>query len=167
MKSITLPKTKLLFLLKRRNIVWNPDEQYATELSSGLLNSVRFITRMIEKNFGFCEPLLEQVIDANSIDRMVHQHKPQVVIIEALWVTPEKLSELVGLHPLVRWVVRLHSEVPFLANEGIAMDWLNRYTQITGHVTIAANSPRAVRELTGLLNNTVLYLPNCYEIENL
>lgn len=165
MKPITLPKTKLLFLLKQRNTAWNPGEEYASELSSGLLNSVRFITKMIEKSFGFCQPHLEQVVDANSINRVVTQFKPQVVIIEALWVTPEKLSELCRLHPDVKWVIRLHSEVPFLANEGIAMDWLNRYVQVSDRVLIAANSLRAARELSQLVRRNVLHLPNCYEIE--
>lgn len=166
MKPITLPKTPILFLLKRRNTVWNSDDHYASELSSGLLNSVRFITRMIDKNFGCCQPYLEQVPDANAIDRAVTLVKPQVVIIEALWITPEKLSELCRIHPSVKWIVRLHSEVPFLANEGIAMDWLNRYVQISSRVMIAANSSRAARELSQLLRCNVLYLPNCYEIEN-
>lgn len=166
MKSITLPKTTLLFLLKQRNTFWSSGDEYASELSSGLLNSVRFITRMIEKSFGFCQPYLEQVVDGNGVDRVVSQIGPQVVIIEALWVTPEKLSELCQLHPGVKWVIRLHSEVPFLANEGIAMDWLNRYNQISSRVLIAANSPRAARELSQLLQRNVLYLPNCYEIEN-
>lgn len=166
MKSITLPKTKILFLLKQRSTVWNPGDQYASELSSGLLNSVRFVTRMIDKNFGCCQPHLEQVPDANAIDRAVTKIKPQLAIIEALWVTPEKLSELCQIHPDVKWIVRLHSEVPFLANEGIAMDWLNRYVQISSRVMIAANSSRAARELNQLLRCNVLYLPNCYEIEN-
>lgn len=166
MKSITLPKTTLLFLLKQRNTVWGSGDEYASELSSGLLNSVRFVARMIEKSFGFCQPYLEQVVDGNGVDRVVSQIGPQVVIIEALWVTPEKLSELCQLHPGVKWVIRLHSEVPFLANEGIAMDWLNRYNQISGRVLIAANSLRAARELSQLLQRNVLYLPNCYEIEN-
>jgi len=165
MKPITLPKTTLLFLLKRRDTHWNPSDQYASELSSGLLNSVRFITKMIEKSFGFCQPHLEQVADGNGVDRVVAQIRPQVVIIEALWVTPEKLSELCRLHPDVKWVIRLHSEVPFLANEGIAMDWLNRYVQVSDRVLIAANSHRAARELSQLLHRNVLHLPNCYEIE--
>jgi len=165
MKSITLPKTTLLFLLKQRNTFWSSGDEYASELSSGLLNSVRFITRMIEKSFGFCQPYLEQVVDGNGVDRVVSQIGPQVVIIEALWVTPEKLSELCRLHPDVKWVIRLHSEVPFLANEGIAMDWLNRYVQVSDRVLIAANSHRAARELSQLLHRNVLHLPNCYEIE--
>ena len=164
--KITLPKIKLLFLLKHRNTPWNPDEQYASELSSGLLNSVRFITRMLEQSFRSCQPYLEQVADGNGINCVVTRVRPQVVVIEALWVTPEKLSELCQIHPDVKWIIRLHSEVPFLANEGIAMDWLNRYTQINDRVMIAANSPRATRELSLLLHHNVLHLPNCYEIEN-
>jgi hypothetical protein len=163
--STTLPLTKILFVLKKRNTVWNTSDQYAAELSSGLLNSVRFVTKMIRENFGQCLPVLEQVVDGNDINRVVVQHKPNLVIIEALWATPEKLNELSSLHPNVKWIVRLHSEVPFLANEGVAMEWLNGYS-LNRKIFVATNSVRAQRELNQLLHRDVLYLPNCYEIEN-
>jgi hypothetical protein len=163
--STTLPLTKILFVLKKRNTVWNTSDQYAAELSSGLLNSVRFVSKMIRENFGQCLPVLEQVVDGNDINRVVVQHKPNLVIIEALWATPEKLNELSSLYPNVKWVVRLHSEVPFLANEGVAMEWLNGYS-LNRKIFVATNSVRAQRELNQLLHRDVLYLPNCYEIEN-
>jgi hypothetical protein len=163
--STTLPLTKILFVLKKRNTVWNTSDQYAAELSSGLLNSVRFVSKMIRENFGQCLPVLEQVVDGNDINRVVFQHKPNLVIIEALWATPEKLNELSSLYPNVKWIVRLHSEVPFLANEGVAMEWLNGYS-LNRKIFVATNSVRAQRELNQLLHRDVLYLPNCYEIEN-
>jgi hypothetical protein len=163
--STTLPLTKILFVLKKRNTVWNTSDQYAAELSSGLLNSVRFVTKMIRENFGQCLPVLEQVVDGNDINRVVVQHKPNLVIIEALWATPEKINELSSLYPNVKWIVRLHSEVPFLANEGVAMEWLNGYS-LNRKIFVATNSVRAQRELNQLLHRDVLYLPNCYEIEN-
>jgi|LakMenEpi03Aug12_release.lakeMendotaPanAssembly.Ray.scaffolds.fasta_scaffold661679_1 hypothetical protein len=163
--STTLPLTKILFVLKKRNTVWNTSDQYAAELSSGLLNSVRFVTKMIRENFGQCLPVLEQVVDGNDINRVVFQHKPNLVIIEALWATPEKINELSSLYPNVKWIVRLHSEVPFLANEGVAMEWLNGYS-LNRKIFVATNSVRAQRELNQLLHRDVLYLPNCYEIEN-
>jgi hypothetical protein len=163
--STTLLLTKILFVLKKRNTVWNTSDQYAAELSSGLLNSVRFVTKMIRENFGQCLPVLEQVVDGNDINRVVFQHKPNLVIIEALWATPEKINELSSLYPNVKWIVRLHSEVPFLANEGVAMEWLNGYS-LNRKIFVATNSVRAQRELNQLLHRDVLYLPNCYEIEN-
>jgi hypothetical protein len=65
-----------------------------------------------------------EVIDNNGIDREVTKYKPTHVIIEALWVIPSKFEILTKLHPNVKWIIRLHSEIPFLANEGIAMEWM-------------------------------------------
>jgi len=155
-------RKKILFVLKQRNQVWNPDDCYAQELSSGLLNSVRFVTHMIGKHFGDCACELAQVVDGNAIDREVNRHKPHLVIIEALWVTPEKLKELAAKYDQTEWVVRLHSEVPFLANEGMALEWINQYVDIA-NVSLAANSRRLGRELCELLDIEVYHLPNCYE----
>jgi glycosyltransferase involved in cell wall biosynthesis len=90
---------------------------------------------------GFDAKLVE-VTDGNDIDREVFSFRPEVVIIEALWVTPEKLAEVQILHPQVKWVVRLHSEVPFIALEGIAVLWLRGYWKIP-NVFVAANTEQA------------------------
>jgi len=109
---------------------------------------------------------MEIVIDNNEIDRVVTLHKPKYVIIEALWVVPEKFAELQPLHPGVHWIVRLHSELPFIAGEGIAMKWVAGYAKLS--VTVACNSKRMTKEMqfyVQLVNkhaNQVIYLPNYY-----
>ena len=103
-----------------------------------------------------------QVVDGNAVDREVSRQQPNLVIVEAIWVTPDKLRELTAKYPQISWVVRLHSEVPFLANEGVALDWISRYVQIDG-VRLAANSRRLARELSKLLSADIFYLPNYYE----
>ena len=65
-----------------------------------------------------------QVVDNNDIDREIVKFQPTVVIIEAFWVVPDKFDILKILHPKVVLVVRNHSEIPFLANEGVAFEWL-------------------------------------------
>jgi hypothetical protein len=94
----------------------------------------------------------------------VAQYRPTDVIIEALWVVPEKFDVLKRLHPSVRWIVHIHSELPFLATEGIAMSWIFGY--VYRDVLIAVNSLRSVRDLRSILgvgyDGLVLYLPNCY-----
>jgi hypothetical protein len=162
-------KKKIQFILKYREnqwseCPWNPDEPYAEQLSSGLCNSVQFITQMIAHRFGDCTLDLAHVIDGHGIDREVTRFRPDIVIIEAIWVPPYKFHELTRLHPKVNWVIRLHSEVPFLANEGIAMDWLCQYLEHP-RVRIAANSERMARELGLILEHSVIHLPNCYEIQ--
>ena len=83
------------------------------------------------------------VVDNNDIDREVAAYKPTHVIIEALWVVPEKFEVLSKLHPGVKWIVRYHSEVAFLASEGIAMKWTQGYLA-QNNVFIGINSPRTM-----------------------
>jgi len=162
-------KPKVLFILKRR-------EDYSSTihkpegLSTGLYNSAKYVRDMLYAFWLDAE--MEVVIDNNCIDRMVTEHKPTHVIIEALWVVPSKFAELIPLHPEVKWIVRLHSEMPFMAGEGIAMNWLGDYVSFP-QVSIGVNAPRMlseVREYLGTRNNwnkkqvreRVVYLPNYY-----
>jgi len=115
---------------------------------------------------------LEVAIDNNCIDRLVNKHKPTHVIIEALWVVPTKFAVLQRLHPNVKWVIRVHSEMPFMAGEGMAMDWLGDYSTFK-NIVIAMNAPRMYREIKMYLTHKnnwdqktsderVIYLPNFY-----
>ena len=141
------------------------------ELSSGLLNSARFIIDML-KHDGIDVELV-QVVDNNDIDREVTKYKPTHVIIEALWVVPSKFEVLQRLHPNVQWIVRGHSELPFLAQEGVAVSWITQYVQYQ-NVKFAANSEHSVRDIRIIVKaanptwsyakvvEKVPYLPNYY-----
>ena len=168
-----MAKSNVLFILKRR-------EDYSVHLhgdsrglSTGLYNSANYVNQMLI-NSGI-ESNLSVVIDNNYIDREVTLYKPTHVIIEALWVVPSKFSELCKLHPKVTWIIRLHSELPFIANEGIAMDWIADYARFK-NLIIGVNAPRMIEEIKiylasvlGLkvrqLTNKVIYLPNFYKQE--
>ncbi len=160
---------KIQFILKRRED-FNPVKHSPQGLSTGLYNSAKFVADMLVKNK--IEARLDVAVDNNDIDRLVSDYKPTHVIIEALWVVPSKFSELVKLHPDVQWIIRLHSEMPFMAGEGIAMDWLGEYIKFPT-VDIAANAPRMLDEVRTYLathrniddqeiKNRVFYLPNYY-----
>lgn len=162
-------KTKILFCLKRRED-YNAKLHLNVGLSTGLYNSASFVHQML-LDLGV-ESRLEVVIDNNCIDKFVNLHKPTHVIIEALWCVPSKFAVLSKLHPTVTWIIRLHSDLPFLANEGVAMDWLADYVRFP-NVIIAANAPRMLRETRFYLKSThswtekqtlekVIYLPNFY-----
>jgi hypothetical protein len=151
---MTSVRTKLLFILKKRS-------NYG--VSYGLVNSCRFIAEAL-KSYNV-ESVIEEVVDNNKIDCAVSQHKPSHVFIEALWVVPEKFPILIELHPSVKWYVRLHSQTPFLSNEGIAFQWLaayNKLAQEDSRFNISANADKLVKELTRSLNYNVEYLPNIY-----
>jgi len=147
---------KVLFVLKKRSVY---SENTYTTVNSGLFNSATFVNNMLVGK-GINSKLV-QVNDNNDIDREVHTYKPDIVIIEALWVVPGKFEVLTKLHPKVDWVIRLHSELPFLANEGIAMEWLKEYVKYP-NVKIGVNSEYMISALEPLLGKEILYMPNYY-----
>jgi len=144
------------------------DWAYTKGLSSGLLNSAKFVADMLAGIPDF-EVKLVQVLDNNYIDREVAAFKPDICIIEAYWVVPEKFEILTKLHPKVKWVIRNHSNIPFLANEGIAFGWTLDYVKHP-NVFVASNDMRAHRELGVIINefhetSGIRYLPNYYPLD--
>ncbi len=148
---------KVLFILKKRQ---SSHPNYSS-VSSGLLNSAKFVSDMLNKNG--IESNLVEVNDNNCIDREVTKYKPTHVIIEALWVVPSKFEVLTKLHPNVKWIIRLHSDISFLANEGIAIDWIYQYTKYP-NVIISANDYDTNENFSDLTNRAFLYLPNYYPV---
>ncbi len=157
------PESKLyrvLFILKRKHYNYGHHEH---DGAGGLLNSSQFVSDMLAQNH--VESKLVVVTDNNDIDREVTQFKPDVVVIEALWVVPEKFDVLMKLHPGVKWVVSVHSNLPFLAHEGIAVDWIIEYLMRGVYVAFNAEQiARDVKELFG--KDRILYLPNYYPVQS-
>ena len=151
-------KPKILFILKKKQ----SSHSGLKTISSGLLNSAIFVSEMLFKN-GFNSHIVE-VNDNNDIDRVVTKFKADIVIIEALWVVPSKFEVLTKLHPKVKWIVRLHSEVPFIANEGIAIEWVYEYQKFK-NVSVSVNSDRAYEDFNGILKEKTIYLPNYYPVD--
>lgn len=151
-------KTQILFICKKRNDFYGP--------SFGLINSCRFISNELEEH-GIHSKVIS-VNDNNDIDREVTKYRPTHVFIEALWVVPNKFEELIPLHPKVQWHVRIHSKIPFLANEGNAINWLREYdklSQLYPTLHIAANSPDVVETFKCDYNIEMEYFPNIYHPE--
>lgn len=129
----------------------------------GLFNSASFVAEALKKRG--IETKVVDVVDANSIDREVSQYKPTHVVIEALWVTPDKFRVLLKLHKKPKWVVRVHSKAPFLAMEGIAIEWLTEYKKIAdefNNFKVSANNFDFNNELIDVLRLDAVYLPNIY-----
>jgi glycosyltransferase involved in cell wall biosynthesis len=164
--------SKVLFILKRRED-YHAVLHSHVGLSTGLYNSASFVDQML-RDIGI-ESVLEVAIDNNCIDRLVTKHQPTHVIIEALWVVPEKFLILQKLHPTVKWIIRLHSEMPFMAGEGMAMNWIGEYSNFE-NIIIGVNAPRMLEETRSYLQiknrwdlstteQRVIYLPNFYPQE--
>jgi hypothetical protein len=158
---------RVLFVLKRKDD-YNVERDNHIGLSTGLYNSAKFMDTMLN-DMGI-ESKLVVVPDNNSIDREVSIYKPTHVIIEALWVVPQKFNILQKLHQNVTWIIRFHSEMPFMAGEGPAMDWIGDYAELK-NVVLAFNAPRMLREVKTFLkiknpgriwDYRVVYLPNFY-----
>jgi hypothetical protein len=163
---------KILFILKRRED-YNIIQHSHKGLSTGLFNSASFMQQMLVA--AGIDAELEVATDNNCIDRLVTQHQPTHVIIEALWVVPSKFTVLTRLHPTVTWIIRLHSEMPFMAGEGMAMDWIGEYAKFP-QLVIGVNAPRMSDEIKTFLRisggldkqqieSKVVYMPNFYPQE--
>lgn len=162
---------KVLFCLKYREVNDPEHGVYSTSaLSSGLLNSARMVHESLNElglNGAPCESKLVQLIDNNDIDREVHLFKPDVVIIEAIWVVPEKFAVLQALHPTVKWIIRNHSNIPFLAQEGQTLGWISEYVK-ERNVFVGSNTRASVEDLKILASqqtnckNKIVYFPNYY-----
>ena len=118
----------VLFILKRKDNYNHERDGKHVGLSTGLFNSASFVSDMLNDNG--IDSAMEVAVDNNCIDRLVSKHKPTFVVIEALWVVPQKFEVLQKLHPDVTWILRLHSEMPFMAGEGMAMNWIGEYSKI-------------------------------------
>lgn len=150
--------SKVLFILKHKHYNSGHHEH---DGAGGLLNSSRFVSDMLGKNG--VESKLVIVTDNNDIDREVFEFRPDVVVIEALWVVPEKFDVLKRLHPNVKWAVSIHSNLPFIAHEGVAMEWIEGY--LHQGVYVAFNAEQITQDVRLLLGSDhVLYLPNYYPV---
>lgn len=153
-----MKKLKLLFLL-RKNLSSGGYNYGAPK--AGLYNSARMTAKTLEDRLNV-NTKLEIVMDGNSIDKAIHSFKPDFCVLEAIWVTPAKLRELVKLHPKVHFIIRVHSEVPFLTNEGMAIQWIKEYALIS-NVTISFNSLETTKDFKEVMKGSFKYLPNLYE----
>lgn len=149
---------RVLFILKKNELY---GFSHYCRRSSGLWNSTRFIVEGLRER-GVHADIVE-VNDNNDIDREITKHKPAIAVIEALWVVPEKFPTLMHLHPNIHWFCHLHSHMPFLALEGIAMDWITRYASLG--VGLIANSKESYEAIACLFPQRfkgLLFLPNVY-----
>lgn len=171
---------RVLFILKWRPSPyesavhdWGDGCEPDKPLSSGLYNSARFVAEMLH-HAGIDTELIH-VRDANHIHREIVRSGATHVVIEAFWVPPYKFDHLSAACPNVRFIVRNHSETPFLAHEGVAFGWMLEYLK-RPNVAVAPNAPRMLDETRFLarrahpdwtgadLDERVPYLPNYYRV---
>lgn len=143
---------KILFILKT-----NATSGGSATSKSGLTHSAQFIVEAIGKFLGVKASIV-QVKDQNDVFQAIAQNFPDIVIIEAVWITPEKLQELVDKFPLTRFITKIHSRIPFIAMEGNLVDWIKKY-QVISEVSFNNKQTSADMHRVGIRN---IYLPNIY-----
>jgi hypothetical protein len=154
---------KILFVCKKRITDYGE--------TIGLINSAKFISSYLN-SIGF-DCSVSEAIDGNCVDRLVTEVKPDLVIIEALWVSPDKLQELMDLHKNKMWLIRIHSKLPFLAQEGIALDWIKEYVKIAinsnyANLIIAPNTKELTNQFRKYFDFEIFHLlENIYEFKEL
>lgn len=151
--SVKRKHNRILFVLKKHDY-WP---------SFGLRNSCQFIADALTAEGVYTKVV--EVVDNNDIDREVTDFDPDLVIVEALWVVPEKFPVLMSLHPKVKWVVRIHSNLPFLSGEGMALTWLKHYIALSvqdSRFVVAANGHKIVDDFYRSLGWPLTLLPNIY-----
>jgi glycosyltransferase involved in cell wall biosynthesis len=149
--------TRILFICRERLSAYGN--------SIGLVNSAQFLATYLSEHYKM-QTKVVTVVDSNGIDKEVHAFKPSHVVIHALWVPGYKLLQLLPKYPKVQWIVRIHSKIPFLANEGIAVEWLKEYQYIQKkchNLIISANSVECTDALNLSMDLKCVYLPNIYD----
>ena len=138
------------------------------KMESGVYNASLYLHDMLQTQN--IESQISMCIDNNCIEKYVFNYRPTHVMIEALWVVPEKVKLLQSLYPNIIWIIRYHSEMPFIASEGIGMKWFFGYINIK-NVMVAANGIKIYREFKEIIKimnlkndelKKIIYLPNYY-----
>ena len=148
----------ILFIYKTFYIYSSDKPPTPPLLSTGLKTSAQFVVDMLLLE-GIRAKLVEAT-DQNGVQALVTKYQPARVILEAIWVTPAKMQELIAANPKVKWTVRVHSEMTLVANEGMAIMWLDAYLKMG--VEIAFNSPEAAQDFDVI--GAASYLPNYYPL---
>lgn len=144
---------KVLFILKDR--LYNP-----SKTSYGLINSANHIANYLDKHGFQCNVV--SVLDSNFIDKEVNDFRPDIVVIEALWVTADKFRELFKYerYKNILWIVRVHSNMGYLSTESIGLKLLNDYIELEDRLIISLNNKSFNESLSKVMNFNFTYLPN-------
>lgn len=151
-------RKRILFLLKNRS---------SYGVSYGLKNSCFFVSELLENKNYNCK--IVEVIDTNSIDKEVHNFRPDFVIIEALWAEAKRLPKVFSLHPNVKkWTCRIHSKSSFLVHEGEAINMIKDYHELSEKFpkfTVSGNNSEFLKEIAYSTGIKLVYLPNIYLLD--
>lgn len=148
--------TDILFVVKDKNVDTN--KKQVSGLIAAASQNVEYL-----KSQGIKAELVT-IPDANFLDSQIKQYHPKVVVLEAVWVNPEKFKTLIPANPFVEeFVIRIHSDMAYLAVEGQGLDWCLKSQKISPKIKIAANCENFYNAINPALPNKFIYLPNIFD----
>ena len=148
---------------------YSQEYSYSGNASSGLYNSAKFI---VDALIAVGEQAEVAFASIDTIEQVIGGSGATHVFIEGLWIPPEILKIIAASQSSRQWHVRVHSEIPFLASENIAMGWIAQY--IRDGISVVANAGRVHQQIQWLASQLVdkdsakkltPLLPNCYPTE--
>ncbi len=149
----------ILFIIK--SIV----DGYGYSQPTGLINAANLLSVAL-KTINVDSRVI--VIDGeNEIDNRLYTLRPEHTVIEALWITPEKLEELAVKYRDTKFSIRVHSKTPFLSQDSDAMDSISQYMDIAKrnpNVKLSSNNKYFVDDISKASGFKFDYLPNIYPI---
>ena len=148
-------KKNILFILKER--FYSP-----SKTSYGLINSAGHVAEYLNKE-GRYNCKIVSVVDSNSIDKEMFEFKPDMVVIEALWVPSDKLKDIIAIprYRDVKFVIRVHSDIGYLSAETHAIKLINEYRNIKSpRLTVSFNDKDFTEVMQHSMDKEFVYLPN-------
>lgn len=130
--------------------------QCKTKVGSGLFNAVNQTTNSLIRNG--IDAVVVQVGNEVALDAEICRHKPTIVVVQALWLSPEKLKMMKQRHPKIRFAVHLHSNMPFLAIESRAIEYTCLYAR--HGIEILTNSRESYEAYRALIPNGKVFMGN-------
>ncbi len=102
--------TKFLFLRRRDKSKRGSDASFS-------INEVGLQAKKIE------------VDNEGSIEHEVNDFHPTHVVIESIWVNPERFAILTHIYPHIMWIIRVMPEAAAIVRDGMGKEWLLEYVK--------------------------------------
>lgn len=119
------------------------------------------LTNKFLNEFGFNSQSFG-VVDDNKIDKILHDERPDFLIIKAFWVRKEKLELLANKYKKTKFIVVSHSKPTFLGTETKGFERLFEVVDVAkrcANVFLGVNNKDFFNNFLGITDK-VLYVPN-------
>lgn len=156
------PFHKILFLYRQGGYASSGETYY--DKPFGLINAMTSMRDyLISLN---CEVDAQIVVSDEDAADLIESYAPTLVVLEALWASPQLVEALLAQFPQVQFVIRVHSNFAFLAHDIYSFDWLSQYAdlqrQYGSKILISGNNEFFCEYLAQVLEGFIVYLPNYY-----